>query len=88
MISADGKALFIIPTANFALLQSIAETKGLYVTKRLLVAAIQGKQPYVILVQLEMEEKPMEENMLTISDVAGDFTKEYKELTSDFYLNF
>lgn len=88
LMTENGKSLLIIPMANFLLLKSMAVKRGLFITSFLKVVAVEGKTPYVVMVQLERISKPVQEGVITIKDRADNFTEQYKELTRAFYLNF
>jgi len=88
LLIQKGKAFVIIPAFNFDMLQQLAEEKGLYVTYRTNVMAVQGKPPYVTLVRLQKERSPVVEDTITIQHSNGNFTDSYRQLTKEFYLKF
>ncbi|MCX6200109.1 MAG: methyltransferase [Bacteroidetes bacterium] len=88
LLSNQGKAFLIIPIFNLPLLQTKAEGLELYLTKLTEVTAVEGKLPYVVLIQLERERREVVKSQLLIQKANAEFTEEYKELTKEYYLKF
>ena len=88
LLTNEGKAFLIIPIFNLPLLQTKAEGLELYLTKLTEVTAVEGKLPYVVLIQLERERKEVVKSGLLIQKVNAEFTEEYRELTKEYYLKF
>ena len=88
LLGEDGKALLVLPAFNLSVLESIARQHGLYVMHITEVTAVEGKFPYLILLQLERNEKKYLKTSITIQDANGNFSDDYKLLTKDFYLKF
>lgn len=88
LLTDNGIAFVIIPVFNFDILQQLAEEKGLFVTYRTNVMAVEGKPPYVTLVRLQKERSPVVNDTITIQHSNGNFTDSYRQLTKEFYLKF
>ena len=88
LLSPAGKVCVIIPAFNLAAFITQAGLHQLYLTALTEVVAVEGKQPYVVLLELSRTETPLFKNVLTIQYVDGSYTADYKLLTRDFYLKF
>ena len=88
LLSGEGKALLIIPVANYLMFEEKAAQQGLFVSETTEVMAIKGMAPYVVMIQLERTRCEPVKSSLAIENEDDTFTAEYKLLTREFYLNF
>ncbi|HLP52299.1 MAG TPA: methyltransferase [Chitinophagales bacterium] len=88
LLSTAGRAFLVIPVFNVEVLEPLANAAGLYVTAMAEVTAVQGKNPYLALMQLQWERSANEKETITIQQPSGEFTAQYKEVTKDYYLKF
>lgn len=88
LLSPNGGFCGIFPYTEGNIFIAKATNYGLYCTRKLNVMSKPNHSTLRVLVQLEFEKKPVEEEMLTIHTADGDFTESYKALTKDFYLAF
>ncbi len=88
LLAPTGIACVVLPVFNFGLLQDVAARHKLFVNRLTEVTAVDGKPPYLALIQLQRGEKPIEKTTLCIQNVQGGFTEHYKTLTREFYLKF
>ena len=88
LLSADGKACLIIPAFNLAHIETAASAHQLHVTALTEVIAVEGKPPYVVLLELSRNVKPISKSNITIQHADGTYTAAYQMLTKDFYLKF
>lgn len=88
LLTDDGKACVVIPVFNIDYLKSLAEQRQLYVTKQVNVSAIEGKAPYLVLVQLEHAASPIKSEAIVIKNRDGSYAEKFVEMTKEFYLNF
>ncbi len=88
LLHKEGKALVSLPAFNLSIFESLAKAQNLFVVRVTEVIAASGKEPYLALLQLEKSNKTPVKRTLQIQNSAGEFTREYKELTKDFYLKF
>lgn len=88
LLSPDGRAAFVIPHANFSFVLPVISSQQLFVTKLTEVIAVQGKPPYLRLIEVSRQPVAVTESSLSIQTATGTFTEEYQLLTRDFYLKF
>ncbi|MES2622354.1 MAG: methyltransferase [Bacteroidota bacterium] len=88
LLSDKGKAYVVIPFFNYSAIQTIAAREGLFVSEVTEVMAIEGKKPYLVLLQLQRNEQPLSRTQMAIQQASGEFTAAYITLTKDFYLKF
>ena len=88
LLNDTGKAFIVLPAFNLAPFEKEAAPHLLYITVVTEVIAVEGKPPYLALLQLERAAKDFSKTTITIQDPGGNFTEQYKELTKDFYLKF
>lgn len=90
MLEDKGKFCLILPKNEALLFTEIAKTKGLYLSKRLRIRTRSEKDSEKRhLMQFEFKESEFSESTLVIEeDSHRNYTKEYKELTKDYYINF
>jgi tRNA1Val (adenine37-N6)-methyltransferase len=88
LLSDGGKFFVVLPAFNLALFETEAASHFLFIKQLTEVVAVEGKAPYLILIQLEWQRNPYSKNGIVIQNTNGDFTNEYRMLTKDFYLKF
>ena len=88
LLSDYGKVFLSIPVFNVERMQRIASQQNLFSIKLTEIIAVEGKLPYLALMQLARQQQVLSKSTITIKDGKGDFTSEYMELTKDFYLKF
>ena len=89
LLSADGVFAVIIPFDQMSSFLNIALIEGLYCLQKLIIYPT-SKKPANRIILVLSNNLPIKANeeSLTIRDESGNFTKQYKILTGDFYLNF
>ncbi|MCK5823581.1 MAG: methyltransferase [Bacteroidales bacterium] len=89
LLTKEGVFCLILPYEQTQGFIKLAENYGFYCTKILKVKPTPEKKPKRALIELRREKIKYEENVLIIEkSKRHDYTKEYKELTKDFYLAF
>jgi tRNA1Val (adenine37-N6)-methyltransferase len=88
LLSDTSSASLVLPAFNLPLFESLASAESLFVIKLTEVIAVEGKSPYLVLIKLGRKQVQYSKNNIVIQNKEGIFTKEYKELTKDFYLKF
>ncbi len=88
LLIENGKAFISAPSFRYFQIETIAQVEELFITKSTDVIAIEGKNPYLTLLQLERKESKREKSSITIQSKDGNFTEEYKAITREFYLKF
>jgi tRNA1Val (adenine37-N6)-methyltransferase len=90
ILHPKGKFCLILPTAESLIFKELAIKENLFLTKLLKIkttaeSEVEKRQ----LMQFEFNETECDERLLIIEgDSHRNYTKEYKELTKDFYLKF
>lgn len=90
LLNDKGKFCLILPTLEAVKFRSLAEKKGLFLSKLLRVKSRTDKDiEKRHLMQFEIKPTEFSENTLSIEhEVRHTYTTEYKELTKDYYINF
>ncbi len=88
LLSTNGKVFIVIPIFNYSIIESLALKQNLFVTKATEVIAVEGKPPYLSLLQLERNEIQFSKSNITIQNGDANFTDVYRLLTKEFYLKF
>ena len=88
LLSDTGSVSLVLPAFNLSLFESLASEQNLFLTKLTEVIAVEGKPPYLALIKLCRQQVEYSKDSIVIQNEKGIFTKEYKELTKDFYLKF
>jgi tRNA1Val (adenine37-N6)-methyltransferase len=88
LLTEDGKFFVVLPAFNLAPFETEAAFHFLFITQLIEVIAVDGKAPYLVLIELQRKGNPYLKDSLTIQNTNGDFTDAYKMLTKDFYLKF
>ncbi len=87
-LAADGCFAGIFPTSEGALLIALAAELGLHCRRKLLVSSKPNGPVKRILCELTRGAGTGHEAQLSIYDHAGEYSRAYRDLTADFYLNF
>jgi len=88
LLADGGGAFLVLPAFNLPLFENLAAEEKLFIANLAEVIAVDGKAPYLALIKLAREKKDDVKDTLVIQNEEGIFTKEYKEMTKDFYLKF
>lgn len=88
LLAVNGKFCGVFPYTEGNVFVAKAASYGLFCNKRLNIQSKPNRNTLRMLIQLEMEKKPIEESTLCIHNSEGNYTDEYKQLTADFYLAF
>jgi tRNA1(Val) A37 N6-methylase TrmN6 len=73
---------------NTPLIESLAHSNNLQITTQAQVIAVEGKKPYVTLLEIKRYGNRREALPVIIQSKSGDFTEQYRQLTKEFYLKF
>ncbi len=88
LLSKSGRFAVILPTLSKTEFIKLANNVGLFLTRTTLVFPKSGVQANRCLMEFSKIKKAHKEEELTIYDLDGNYTSDYKTLTKDFYLNF
>jgi tRNA1Val (adenine37-N6)-methyltransferase len=90
LLDDKGKFCLILPKNEAGIFRSMAELKGLYLSKLLRIrTTLEKDSEKRRLMQFEFKESEFSESTLVIeADSHRNYTTEYKELTKDYYLHF
>lgn len=90
LLDEKGKFCLILPKNEAAIFRKMAELKGLYLSKLLRIRTrLEKDSEKRHIMQFEFKESEFSESTLVIEeDSHRNYTKEYKELTKDYYLHF
>ena len=89
LISEDGRLAVILPVVSAKKIIEFAEEAGLFLIRLTEVFPTPQKESNRFLMEFSTKKQPLHKNTLTIfEELGGDFSKSYKELTKEFYLNF
>ena len=89
LLNPSGKFYVILPTKESEQFRAIAEENKLFLTKQTKVITRTDKPEKRLLMRFEFAPKALSEDSITIEeDERHSYTKEYKELTKDYYLAF
>jgi tRNA1Val (adenine37-N6)-methyltransferase len=89
LLKPNGKLAIILPYIEGNLFLENASKIGLHCCRKTLVKPTPNKDPKRLLLELSFKEKPLTEDYLVIeNNKRHHYSKEYKELTKEFYLNF
>jgi len=90
LLDEKGKFCLILPKNEAGIFRKLAEQKGLYLSKLLRIRTrLEKDSEKRHLMQFEFKESEFSESTLVIEeDSPHNYTKEYRELTKDYYLNF
>ncbi|MEZ5058934.1 MAG: methyltransferase [Saprospiraceae bacterium] len=87
LLSSKGKFCVVLPTMEGLRFVEMAATYGLFCTRKTEVFTVKGKTVERLLLQFETKFREMETDQLVVNEPSG-FSKEYRLLTKDFYLDF
>lgn len=88
LLAPDGRLSMVLPVAEGYLFIDIAAKTRLFLVRKLTVIPKAGKEANRLLLEFARQQMPMESTELTIRNESGEYTNEYKKLTSLFYLDF
>ncbi len=89
LLSENGKFCVILPVKEAALLTTAARNHGIFPEKELWVYSFTGKEVFRKLILFGRNENQCQLKELTIETAPGQgYSKEYIELTREYYLNF
>lgn len=89
LLHTNGRLCIILPTKESLKFRELAAANNLYLTKITHVKTTQYKDEKRQLLQFEhINKKLFEETLVIEQDERHCYSKEYKELTKDFYLSF
>lgn len=88
LLKPNGSAYLVVPVFNTTLIESLASRNNLLITTQTYVIAVEGKNPYVTLLEIKRYGDRREALPVIIQNKAGDFTEQYQQLTKEFYLKF
>lgn len=88
LLTDDGEMSIIAPCDEFDNICYYSTLARLNLIERLNIVTRANRQPLRVICRLSKINAPFSNDTLTITDEEGNFTDEYKALTSDFYLNF
>jgi tRNA1Val (adenine37-N6)-methyltransferase len=89
LLNENGRICIILPTKESLKFRELAAANHLYLTKITHVKTTQYKDEKRQLLQFELiNKKLMEETLVIEQEERHCYSKEYKELTKDFYLSF
>ena len=84
----DGKACLILPPIEAAQFLDKARIEGLFCNKKTKVIPVAGRECNRWIFEISSIRSENIEEEITIRDKHHDYTREYIQLTKDFYLNF
>ena len=87
VLSESGTAFFIIPSEIAGGFLLLAESNGLYCTKKSDVSSVKGKQPYVSMLKLSRKRTESDRNDFYLFERDNSKSQYYRGLTEDFYLD-
>ena len=89
LLKGTGQLAIILPFVEAQQFIKRAEQQNLYCIRKTYVKPAPNKDPRRLLMEFSWKKKPLFENHLTIeNNKRHDYTKEYVELTKEFYLHF
>ncbi len=87
LMDTDGACMLIIPNDFEDKLMREAVNCKLCLARRIPVITKEGKQPKRVILELRRKVRAILSETIIIKDSVGNYTRQYKELTKDFYLN-
>ncbi|MBE2897091.1 methyltransferase [Pasteurellaceae bacterium HPA106] len=87
MLRAQGAIALVLPYEAGLALSEQSAVYGLYCHARLVISSTPQKAPRRVLLRFGLQEKICAQQTLVIHD-GGDYSREYQQLTGDFYLRF
>jgi tRNA1Val (adenine37-N6)-methyltransferase len=88
VINPNGKLVIILPQNNYESFCMNAKSAGFYLCKKTFVQTTVGKSPKRVLMQFNLTPCVVSEEIISIRDENGEYTKEYRELTYNYYKFF
>jgi tRNA1Val (adenine37-N6)-methyltransferase len=85
-LAPGGDAYFLLPAAKEKLAEDLLHASGLYINEQVNVAQVEGRKPFRIMIRCS--EKPGKKTKdISIRSSDNNYTKEFIELLSPYYLN-
>lgn len=88
LLTAEGHLYIILPVTEAALFIVAAEVSGFYCNRKTNVITREGQAPKRVLMDFSAISESVIEDFIQIADAENNYTDGYKNLTSDYYLNF
>ncbi len=89
LLADEGKIAFILSVKAAKTMIELVYSAGLFVTRLTEVFPTPQKEANRCLIEISKAKHDMQKNTLTVfENSGGDFSKPYRELTKEFYLNF
>ena len=89
LLQEKGRIALVLPNESLQEIESLAQSNGLFLSRLCRVKPNPVKPEFRILIELTNRQNSLqEENLMIEFEKHHDYTPEYKELTSDFYLKF
>ncbi len=88
ILSKNGSLNLIYPYQQKDYLFLTAEKYGFYPAKELIIKGNKNKEPNRIIIAFKFQKVNIQTEILCIRNLDSNYTKEYKKLTKDYYLNF
>lgn len=88
LLNLNGRLCLILPYVEAQLFIVDAALNGLFCTRKTDVKPSPGKKAHRVLMELTLQRSKSEGGEFAIRNGEGAYSKEYRELTKDYYLNF
>lgn len=88
LVHPTGRVCICLPLSKYDLALSLAAASGFFLHTVVYVRAQTTHNPYLILLDFRFEAGTPIQKELSIRNSQGLYTKAYREITRDFYLNF
>lgn len=88
LLAPGGSCYIVVPVFNVQRLADLAGIQNLFISRQATVTAVEGKLPYLALLQIRQVNEPVSSENITIQLAHGNFTQTYQALTAEFYLKF
>jgi len=88
LLSPEGTIALIFPFENKENFHTAAAAEGLFEKRETLVKTLPPTKPFRVLAEYTFVPSPIIRDELCIYNESRDFSREYRELTKDFYLHF
>jgi tRNA1Val (adenine37-N6)-methyltransferase len=89
VLNSNGKISMVLPSETFPEIEKLAKENTLFISRLCRVKPNPRKTEFRILIELANAEcVPVDEDLMIEFEKHHDYTREYRELTKDFYLKF
>ena len=88
LLLSSGRLCVILPFTSFEEFREIARLEGFYLHRRTVVIPKPGKLPKRILMEFSLKAAYPIHDELTVLDISGEYSENYKILTAPFYPAF